>query len=275
MNNTSSPDAIGWTGEFKDREFESGFRTATLENTRRLVMAAAMAILLGNITLAINDIGTQGMDPAVMWARNIQALIALFSCWLAWRRNSWPAVYTVTWLLAVSVIGVTTVIDLSRPSDYLLHLTVDLLILMGIYIAVPTVKAQVVIAFNFSAILLWIVFTQKTPQHDLALLTAPLVVFLANFLGLAMSLVYNRVKRQFYAKAEAERGLRESLEAAHHELDQLSKLLPICSSCKKINNDSGEWQELEVYLEAVSGQRFTHGICPECVSRIYPDDLPD
>lgn len=61
------------------------------------------------------------------------------------------------------------------------------------------------------------------------------------------------------------------LEQALSEVRTLSGLLPICASCKKIRDDQGYWQQLEVYLGRHSDAQFSHGICPECVRKLYPD----
>lgn len=71
-------------------------------------------------------------------------------------------------------------------------------------------------------------------------------------------------------QAEEERELLISdLQNAITEIKQLSGLLPICSSCKKIRDDSGYWNKLETYIQAHSGAEFSHGICPDCVSELY------
>ncbi len=50
----------------------------------------------------------------------------------------------------------------------------------------------------------------------------------------------------------------------------LSGLLPICSNCKNIRDDSGFYQSVEQYIEEHSDAEFTHGICPDCVRELYP-----
>jgi len=52
---------------------------------------------------------------------------------------------------------------------------------------------------------------------------------------------------------------------------QLSGLLPICASCKKIRDDKGYWNQLEHYISRHSEVGFSHGICPDCVGSLYPD----
>lgn len=51
----------------------------------------------------------------------------------------------------------------------------------------------------------------------------------------------------------------------------LSGLLPICSHCKKIRDDKGYWNKLEDFVSRHSGAEFTHGICPECTARYFPE----
>lgn len=71
------------------------------------------------------------------------------------------------------------------------------------------------------------------------------------------------------AEAEREKLLRD-LQQALSEVKTLSGLLPICASCKKIRDDEGYWHQVEVYVQRHSRAAFTHGFCPECMKRLYP-----
>lgn len=61
------------------------------------------------------------------------------------------------------------------------------------------------------------------------------------------------------------------LQSAVDEVQTLSGMLPICSSCKKIRDDAGYWTRLETYICHRSGAQFSHGLCPECAVSLYPD----
>ncbi|MDV2990071.1 MAG: hypothetical protein P3T54_07985 [Dehalogenimonas sp.] len=65
-------------------------------------------------------------------------------------------------------------------------------------------------------------------------------------------------------KVEAE--LREALA----EVKALSGLLPICANCKQIRDDKGYWSSVEKYISTHSEAEFTHGICPDCLTKLYP-----
>lgn len=61
------------------------------------------------------------------------------------------------------------------------------------------------------------------------------------------------------------------LQKALNEIKTLRGIIPICSNCKKIRDDKGYWQQIEVYITEHSEADFSHGICQECVKKLYPD----
>jgi len=63
----------------------------------------------------------------------------------------------------------------------------------------------------------------------------------------------------------------QNLETALSEVDTLRGILPICSFCKKVRDDTGYWEKVEVYIHKHSQADFSHGICPECLVEHYPD----
>jgi hypothetical protein len=67
--------------------------------------------------------------------------------------------------------------------------------------------------------------------------------------------------------------LLNELQTALAQVKRLSGLVPICSSCKKIRDDKGYWNQLEAYLQENLQLNFTHGICPECVEKLYPKKI--
>ena len=60
-------------------------------------------------------------------------------------------------------------------------------------------------------------------------------------------------------------GEKRKVEEALAQVKTLSGLLPICSSCKKVRDDRGYWERIDVYVRNHSEAEFTHGLCPECV----------
>ena len=72
------------------------------------------------------------------------------------------------------------------------------------------------------------------------------------------------------AEQERERLVSELREALT-QVKTLSGFLPICASCKNIRDDAGYWQGIETYLSERADVEFTHGICPSCVAKLYPE----
>ena len=61
--------------------------------------------------------------------------------------------------------------------------------------------------------------------------------------------------------------LRQALE----HIKTLRGIVPICMSCKKIRDDQGYWNQLELYISKHTEAEFSHGICPECMDKLYPE----
>jgi PAS domain S-box-containing protein len=96
--------------------------------------------------------------------------------------------------------------------------------------------------------------------------SGPVVV---NGRELLYSIVHDISKRK-KAEEERERLIRE-LKDALSKIKKLSGLLPICASCKKIRDDKGYWNQIESYIRDHSEAEFSHGICPDCLKRLYPE----
>jgi PAS domain S-box-containing protein len=55
------------------------------------------------------------------------------------------------------------------------------------------------------------------------------------------------------------------------EIKTLKRIIPICANCKKIRTDTGFWKNIEEYIEEHSDSELSHGICPDCSQKLYPD----
>lgn len=76
-------------------------------------------------------------------------------------------------------------------------------------------------------------------------------------------LVENIFRKNFIAMEQ----LKDSID----EIRQLSGLLPICAKCKKIRDDKGYWQQVEIYIQQHTKATFSHGMCPSCMDETYGD----
>jgi AmiR/NasT family two-component response regulator len=83
------------------------------------------------------------------------------------------------------------------------------------------------------------------------------------------------IARARFADLMELRRLNAELQAALAKVKTLSGLLPICASCKKIRDDQGYWHQVEVYIRDHSEVEFSHGICPDCAQKLYPEFYRD
>jgi hypothetical protein len=101
-------------------------------------------------------------------------------------------------------------------------------------------------------------------KHIMQFAITYFIIWLLGFLGLWTG---------FYALCKNERE-RETLilqlQKSLIDVKKLGGLLPICSSCKKIRNDEGYWEQVEKYIKERSEADFSHGICPQCAKELYP-----
>ena len=117
--------------------------------------------------------------------------------------------------------------------------------------------------------------TDMKKQMDNLVSRSSLALFSLAF-GLSIVVVIFVVKEN---KAIAERSRAEEkqkslileLQKALAEVKTLSGMLPICAGCKKVRDDKGYWNQIESYLSDHSEAKFSHGICPECAKKLYPE----
>ena len=101
---------------------------------------------------------------------------------------------------------------------------------------------------------------------------AHLALWLLGLAGLILGARNLQALAQARQRAEAEReALIVQLQEALANVKTLRGLIPICSSCRKVRDDQGYWTQLETYLKEHSDAEFSHGLCLDCMRRLYPD----
>jgi hypothetical protein len=90
-------------------------------------------------------------------------------------------------------------------------------------------------------------------------------------LSALLGLFWGKIKQTDKEKSAAIIELYKALD----KVKTLSGFLPICASCKKIRDDKGYWNQIEIYISEHSEAEFSHGICPECSKKLYPDFYDD
>jgi hypothetical protein len=89
------------------------------------------------------------------------------------------------------------------------------------------------------------------------------IIRLFSFLIIAYST--SKIRLLLAKERETAQALRDALS----QVKTLSGLIPICASCKKIRDDKGYWNQLETFIQEHSEAEFSHGICPDCMKKLY------
>ncbi|MFO7775142.1 MAG: response regulator transcription factor [Candidatus Hydrogenedentota bacterium] len=78
--------------------------------------------------------------------------------------------------------------------------------------------------------------------------------------------------------ADMQDALVTKVEELNHALEHIKTLrgiVPICAHCKKIRDDQGYWNQLELYVREHTEAEFSHGFCPDCLNHLYPEVAQD
>ena len=119
---------------------------------------------------------------------------------------------------------------------------------------------------------LWVYFRWQSHVKGAPIENRPALAILRQVAEIQeeLTLAQQEIARRKALEQEREKLIVE-LQKALSEIKTLQGFLPICASCKKIRNDEGYWQQIEQYIQERSDAQFSHGICPECAKKLYPD----
>jgi CheY-like chemotaxis protein len=78
-----------------------------------------------------------------------------------------------------------------------------------------------------------------------------------------------------FADLVEQRRLNVELQRALDDVKRLQGLLPMCCFCKRIRDDAGYWQQVDAYITEHTDAKVSHGFCPECLKKHYPEDAEE
>lgn len=115
-----------------------------------------------------------------------------------------------------------------------------------------------------------------TPEDDIIYYESRVVARRLKDSGeiIGLTLIARDITERKLAEIERDK-LIEELKEALNNVKILSGLLPICMSCKKIRDDKGYWHQVEIYIKKHSEINFSHGLCPNCAQKLYPELIND
>lgn len=156
------------------------------------------------------------------------------------------------------------------PPNYTEHTAWSVFLVLAMYVTLPiSMVRQAGVAWLFTigdAAILWNLKVLDVPAARVDIMLAHAC---AHAVGMVASWQLKRSRRdQFLAYREAELAHTQE-QRALGELRILQGILPICSHCKRIRTESGDWSQLEVYVRRHTEADFSHGICPDCEQTFF------
>jgi hypothetical protein len=268
-------EAIRWHGIFAAPELELRYRTEQMvEDLSRIRLVVGVTII-GFLVYIWNDFYFSGNEPAFKWLLLMRASVLLFSIVVLVKLLRGITVHAFDRIvLAWWIVSLTALLYVSsaHPEESLGNTIVAVLFVLLTYLAVPLpVLWQTCSAGITSAGILALGFWIKPWADDHIKLSVLISLFTANALGAGVSRELQVWRRRQFAALCRERDLSAILEKALGEIKTLQGILPICMHCKRVRNDEGYWEQVEVYVSEHTKAEFSHGLCPNCARTMYPE----
>jgi len=265
MTESEEFDAVRATIE--STKLETDFRTTTAPHYARQLVLGMCSIAIPLIVFTGTDFLLFGFTAPYFVLLACRAAVVLGATYVIHLVRAGRDIATIdrvllVWWLACA--ACVTTIDAFRPSTYLLHIAIDVLFVLTAYVVDTKWTTQLIAGAAMTIGPALVFATRKEPMEGPARLLIVIAFFYANTLGILLS-------RQLHASARGEFIAQLRARRARSTLRALSRLVPMCASCKSIKDGAGAWHLPEEYVHAETGQDITHGLCPTCVRKLYPE----
>ncbi|MBL6690901.1 MAG: hypothetical protein ISP91_10960, partial [Pseudomonadales bacterium] len=233
---------------------------------RLLIVGSALPLFLALFGLVT------GFDPlyVVLYNFGIVFLVGL-ATFVAHRITSYRTLDRFSWVIFLVMIPVflylryTGMMDDQRHDTLAVDLLLDFVIIYIGYTAFPFSPVEKIIGttlFAISLLTLYSNFIHVIPNGVAGITTAGIAYLVVSLMGFASTSMINRSRAEAFEALQREKSVNKDLSDALDRVKMLSGMLPICSSCKKVRDDQGYYQQIEQYITEHSEAEFTHSICP-------------
>lgn len=173
------------------------------------------------------------------------------------RKKTLPILY----FACIVLLALIFLLDLSIPSGVAVGVLYAVVVLLSLL--VPQSRATLIFALVSSLLIIAVLFYKPLAPEMWKVFFNRGISLFAVWTTAILGVIRNKIAQQ-------RKIILIEREKALDEVKILRGLLPICASCKKIK-DEGYWIQIESYIKNHSEAEFTHGICPECTEKLYPD----
>jgi hypothetical protein len=231
--------------------------------------------------ILVLDVVLLGSESAAFAGLAIAALAAMGVLSVAWRLGARRHPHTTAFAIGVVLAVMGVLATTTTPVVASTMVGLNAVVVVGCAIYMPwserwhrSFLGLYIVAYGLG-ILVTVPLDHAMKMSGLLL---GLSTFASSFVGNRLVLSRRRRRWQAELALRAQRvELRATvgrLEAAQATIVRLEGILPICASCKRILEGS-RWTAVEEYVENRSDAQFSHGICPDCLTRLYPEYAGD
>jgi len=246
-----------------------------LESERRLATLVVSIAFLPNLAFAVADsalVASPVTLRLLYLLRGSQLVLWVVSLVLIRRARDRAALESLLFVVAASVITFVLLVSWLRPADNWWPVRTLIVLSFGTFVALPYRFRNQLITWGALAAgtvaLLWLRYTGMTGVDRLSTLGN---FVLAGALGMLVAQSRARLDRDLDAALERERQAIEARERAAAELRHLEGIIPICSYCRQVRTEAGAWEGLDQYVRSRTDADFSHGICPSCAQKYFPE----
>lgn len=240
-----------------------------LRGDRKFVATAMVLLLVPTLWYLRTDLALYGTDDRLFWGRVMVRTLLVGTALaglVAMRRHQSRDRYSrTTALLAWAVVLAILALNLMRPAGSGMPLRAPLFILALLYAVMPNGLVRQILpplALTVGLSALRLTRLAEGPGVDIP---GDIVILLSiNALGVLITHQRITLEEELARAWDAESQVRRKADAAVSELKTLRGIIPICSYCKRIRSEHGDWQQVERYVKENSEAEFSHGICPSC-----------
>ncbi|MEP6617950.1 MAG: hypothetical protein ABJE47_01495 [bacterium] len=250
-----------------------------LDSDRRMISSVLAVSLVPAIWYVQNDVAQYGGDWQHLRARLITRAVLVSICCgglLLMRLVRTRVAYSrAVFTLALAAAALLVITSALRPQGGTLSFRTPFFCLLAMYGAMPnSFWRQIAPPLLMSAGLAILRITWLTSAVASDINGDLLILVMMNLAGVYMTRRRIELERDVGVAYAGEYDARIASDRAFAELRTLRGIIPICSHCKQVRTDVGDWQEIERYVAANSDAAFSHGICPPCLDQHYSDIIP-
>jgi hypothetical protein len=245
------------------------------ESERRLATLVVSLALLPNLAFAFTDralVANPVTLQLLYLLRASQIVLWVVSMVFIRRARERAALERLLFVLATGVIGFVLLVSWLRPADNWWPVRTLIVLSFGTFVALPYRFRNQLITWGAltagTVALLWFRYTGMTGVDRLSTLAN---FALAGALGMLVAHSRTRLDRDLDSALDRERQAIEAREKAAAELRQLQGVIPICSYCHQVRTEAGAWEGLDEYVRSRTDADFSHGICPSCAQKHFPE----